>query len=601
MLLVESIPALYDAWRVRQLERDERHDIIDRVVAGEFEIFDPDEEKLTSYSPNMIQVALEDTAEAASLLPSVRAQPTKAGPRAKSAAEKTEKVCAGYMEANEVDLLIPRAIMDAGAYGFHIWTVLPDFDEERPLIERRDPRTVYTEQGYNPGDTVRKALIARQIFYSELPVEWRVKIKRTLSEGVLFQGDLHVVDEINENDRVVIVEYYDSEEMLVAAIYDASSSVSIGRSEAVKLPIELRRTENKTKICPVVIGPRNSLDGEFRGQFDQVVGMLEGHIRLFSLAMDYADQAVYSDIFVKDLIGEMPYGGGAFIELGPNGQIGRVPPAVSSLDVQRDLEHLADGIHLGARWPKSRPGEIDQSIASAKFLESSVGMLNTAIRTYHQILQRSLAKAMRIALATDKAYFPGEKTVLGILRNQEFMEQYDPRTDIDLEAKVRVEYGLGFGRDPGQSAVLHIQYSQSGLISEETVQENVDGIRNVAEERARIDTEQFRKMALAKLLQGLESGEVPNRALVEIYRAREKGDSLIEIYNKYIVEPEEEARETSMPTGLGGILGGGPPPTGPAPAGPGVPPAPGGTDLLARLNMPAGPGGTLGTQVTQEG
>ena len=600
MLALESIPALYDAWRVRQVERDERHDIIDAVVAGEFDIFDPDEERLTSYSPNMIQVALEDTAEAASLLPTVRAQPTKAGPNAKKTAQKTEKVCAGYMEANEVDALIPRSIMDAGAYGFHAWTILPDFDEERPLIERRDPRTVYTEQGYNPGDTVRKALIARQIFYSELPDAWQAKIRFTLSEGVLFEGNLHVVDEIRENDKVVIVEYYDTEELLVAAIYDASSSVSIGRNEAVKLPIELRRTENKTKICPVVIGPRSSLDGEFRGQFDQVVGMLEAHIRLFALAMDYADQAVYSDIFVKDLIGELPYGGGAFIELGPNGQIGRVPPAVSSLDVQRDLEHLADGIHLGARWPKSRPGEIDQSIASAKFLESSVGMLNTAIRTYHQILQRSLAKAMRIALATDKAYFPGEKTILGILRNQEFMEEYDPSVDIDLEAKIRVEYGLGFGRDPGQSAVLHIQYSETGLISEETVRENVDGIRNVAMELARIDTEQFRKMMLAKLLQGLESGQVPNKALVDIYRAREKGESIVEIYNEFVVEPEEEAREEALPTGLGGLLGGGPPPSGPPPEGPGVPPAPGGTDLMARINMPAGPGGTLGTQVLQE-
>ncbi|KKK55445.1 hypothetical protein LCGC14_3074490, partial [marine sediment metagenome] len=185
-------------------------------------------------------------------------------------------------------------------------------------------------------------------------------------------------------------------------------------------------------------------------------------------------------------------------------------------------------------------------------------------------------------------------------RNQEIMEVYDPTTDIDLEAKVRVEYGLGFGRDPGQSAVLHIQYSQSGLISEETVRENIDGIRNVAMELSRIDTEQFRKMALAKLLQGLESGQVPNKALVEIYRAREKGDSLIEIYNEFIVEPEEESRETQMPTGLGGVLGGGPAPSGPAPAGPSVPPAPGGIDLLARLNMPAGEGGTLGTQVLQE-
>jgi len=129
------------------------------------------------------------------------------------------------------------------------------------------------------------------------------------------------------------------------------------------------------------------LDGEFRGQFDQVVGLLEAHIRLMSMVLDYADQAVYSDIYVKDLIGEMPYGGGAYIELGPQGAIGRVPPAVSSLNVQADMAQLMDGIHLGGRWPKSRPGEIDQAIASAKFLESSVGMMNTAIRTYHQILQ----------------------------------------------------------------------------------------------------------------------------------------------------------------------------------------------------------------------
>src|SRR5690606_18546989 len=121
------------------------------------------------------------------------------------------------------------------------------------------------------------------------------------------------------------------------------------------------------------------------------------------------------DIWVRDLVGELPYGGGAYIELGPNGAIGRVPPAVTSLDVQRDLAALVDGIHLGGRWPKSRPGEIDQSIASAKFLESSVGMLNTAIRTYHQILQRSLARAIRIAFIIDRKLFPGPKTVTGIL------------------------------------------------------------------------------------------------------------------------------------------------------------------------------------------
>ena len=73
-----------------------------------------------------------------------------------------------------------------------------------------------------------------------------------------------------------------------------------------------------------------------------MVGLLEAHIRLMGLVLDFADQSVYSDIWVRDLIGEMPYGGGSFIELGPSGAIGRVPPAVSSFNIQADLTNLMD-------------------------------------------------------------------------------------------------------------------------------------------------------------------------------------------------------------------------------------------------------------------
>lgn len=600
-LRIEHLPYIYDAWRERQLERDERHDTIDQIVAGEFDIFDPDEERIKSYSPNLIQVALEDTAEASSLVPAVRTQPTRKGTQAKSIAQKMEKIAAGYMDHNEVDLLIPRSVMDAAAYGFHVWTVLPDFEQRIPLIERRDPRTCYVEEGYRPGDTVRRALFARELYFSQLPARWQAMVQRALTEGVMADfGDgpeLAQVDEIRANDAVVLVEYMDGEEILVAALYQHSGRHGLGDGERVyQLPVELKRVENKTGICPVVIGARITLDGEFRGQFDQVIGMLEAHIRLFALMMDYADQAVYSDIFVKDLIGELPYGGGAFIELGPNGQIGRVPPAVSSLDVQRDLELLVEGIHLGGRWPKSRPGEIDQSIASAKFLESSVGMLNTAIRTYHQLLQRSLGKAMRIAFQVDKTYFPGEKTTTGILRNQEFLEVYDSANDIDPSVKVRVDYGLGFGRDPAQSAVLHIQYSEKGIISNETIQENVDGIRDIGLEQSRIDREKFRAMAMAKLLEGLQTGQIPNRSLIEMDRARERGEDLMAVFEEFVVKAQEEAAQNALPTGLGGVLGGGAPPPG-LPAGPPQLPAPpGGTDLLARLSTPF-EGGMAGTQV----
>jgi hypothetical protein len=270
--------------------------------------------------------------------------------------------------------------------------------------------------------------------------------------------------------------------------------------------------------------------------------------------------------------------------------------------VQADLAQLIEGIHVGGRWPRSRPGEIDQSIASAKFLEASAGMMNTAIRTYHQILQQQLERALRIALEVDKAYFPGQKMASGILRNQEFLSEYNSRTDIDPAHRLRVEYGLGLGRDPAQSAVLHIQYSQAEFVSKEFVQENIDGLTDVGRERSRLDVEKFRSMALAKLLQGLESGLVPNEALVDIARAREKGDDLFDLFEEYIVKPEKERLEQMVPTGIGPPVDPNAPPQpeeGMAGAAPPLPPAPpGGAELLARLGTPAGDGGMLGTQVT---
>ena len=74
-LEINRLSSMYAAWRSRFTERDVRMETIDRIVRGEFDIFDPDEEKVTSRSPNLVQVAIEDTAEAASLVPTIRVQP----------------------------------------------------------------------------------------------------------------------------------------------------------------------------------------------------------------------------------------------------------------------------------------------------------------------------------------------------------------------------------------------------------------------------------------------------------------------------------------------------------------------------------------------
>ncbi len=590
MLDTDRLASLYTAWRARYADRDVRMDTIERVMRGDFDVFDPDEENIDSKSPNLIQVALEDTAEAASLVPTVRVQPARGSKDSKKVSQKMENIASSYMDANGMDLMIPRAVMDMAAYGFSVWTLTPDFEQNIPLIERRDPRHCYPEPGFKPGDSVRRCMFAREVFFTQLPEDYQQKIAE-------FTGQRTDIQQPDENTRVVIVEYYSDEEYVLAALYQGSTEGfnRYGSNTDIPFPVVLERIENKIGVCPVVIGTRITLDGEMRGQFDQVVGLLEAHIRLMGLVLDFADQAVYSDIWVRDLIGEMPYGGGSFIELGPQGAIGRVPPAVSSFNIQSDLQNLMEGIHLGGRWPKARPGEVDQSIASAKFIEASAGMMNTAIRTYHQILQKKLERTLRLAFEVDKAYFSGSKSVTGTLRNQNFIEEYSPSKDIDPENRVRVEYGLGLGRDPAQSAVLHIQYSQAEFVSKEFVQENIDGLTDVSRERSRLDVEKFRNMALAKLLQGLETGEVPDEALIEMAKAREKGEDLFELYDEWIVQPKKALEEQMLETGLGAPLMPGLPPEGEVgPGGPTAPPPPvppGGGELLGRIG--AGPGSGL--------
>ena len=589
-------------WRARFADRELRHFIMDEVLAGNFSVMDPDEEEVDNRSPNLIQVALEDTAESAALIPTVRGYATKKGERAKQKARLMEQAGQAMLQANKIDLYIPSGIMDLAAYGLMATTILPDFVEKRVLIEKRDPRHAYPEPGWRAGQELRRCVFIRDLFWSQLPEEFQDKIEFQTSEQ---QASL----ELDNNTKVQLIEWYDENEaVLVASVQGAKLYYSETRDADSYIPVELNRWVHNLGVCPVVTESRITFDGEHRGQFDQTVPLLAAHVKLFGVALDYADQAVYSDVWVRDLVGEMPYGGGAYIELGPNGAIGRVPPAVSSLDVSRDLAALVDGIHLGSRWPKSRPGEIDQSIASAKFLESSAGMMNTALRTYHQIMSRNLEKILRVAFEVEKKFFAGEtRSGRGVLRNQEFLFEYDP-ADWDDSAAIKVEYGLGLGRDPSNSAVLHIQYAKEGYISKEFVQENIDGLQDVAREQTRLDMQDLVGMMKAKLMQGVEQGMIPDRALVEIAKDRENGDTIVELFEKYVVAPAEEQQADMLPSGLGGMLSPGmvpgqPPPGLPGPGGPGgppgmaPPPAPGGADLMARMNSPAGPGGTLGTQV----
>lgn len=610
MIDVQQIPNLYLHFRNRWTERDERMIVMDSVVKGDFDVLGPDDQALENRSPNLIQVGIEDTSEAASTIPTARVTPSSGSDHAKGKAAAMERLAASYMDLSQYPLLNVQSLQDLVAFGFHAWVVTFDKESGSPVIEWRDPRFCFPEPGYRPGDSVRRCIFAREVYLSQLPAEWAAKIE------VSIQHEKWSPSNVSPDDPVVmLVELFTEEEILVVGMYRNNRIIG---QRVDWTPVQLERTPTPGGICPVVLGQRITVDREPRGQFDQVVNVLQAHVRLMGLVLDYADQAVYSDVWVKDLVGQMPYGGGSFIQLGPQGGIGRVPPATSSFAVEQQMQQLVDNIHLGGRWPKSRPGEIDQAIASAKFVEATAGMMNTVIRTLHLIMARSLEQALRICFKVDHEV-GAERTIAGVLKNQQFLAERK-KSDIDLKARVRVDYGIALGRDVAQAMVLGIQGMQNKLFSREFVQENFDGISNVAQEQARIDTEQLTDMAMALLLQGLQSGTIPQAALIDIAKERANGKPVFELYEKYVIQPQQEMQEQMIPDGLGGdpmmpgadpnaAPTGGPQPPAPPEAagllaalagGGGAAPPPGApaTESIGRLSVPLPGGGFAGTQNT---
>lgn len=573
----ETFSAVWGRYHERWRERNRRMERIERASRGEWSITTPDDQTIEeSSSPNLILSAMEDTAEAASLVPSVRIKPSGTDPSDKDVARKMEQIGTAYLEGSEIELLTLKSLLNLAGYGMFSWVVVKE-EGQQPRIQWRNPRTAFPEPDANLLGVTNKCFFAKDLYLTQLPKEWQ---NRFLT-GLIERGG-H--PRYFEDHAVTIIEYFDADETVIAGVYDSNVVEGMNRIHPSEPPnwvtIILEHEENESKVSPVVVGQRMTLDGEPRGQFDQVIGVMEGHIRLMQLTLDYADQSVYSDMWVKDLIGKMPLGGGSYIQLGPQGEIGRVPPAVSSITVHQELQQLVDGLHLGGRWPRSRQGDMDSAIVTGRALETSVGMMNTVIRTYHLLMRRALKTAQRVMFKLD--HMSGEKRVMaGIHRNQGFQLQVDTRKDIDLSADIDVTYGLGLGRSPAESLVHGIQASQAGIVSLEFVQENFEGIEDVQLEKIRVDVQALRDMMFADLLEGTKTGAVPKGALPKMMRDRMDGKMIADLYEKYIVKPQEELENSLLTSGLTGEqIAPGPPPQGP---GGQVPPAPPPEEVLGPL------------------
>jgi len=172
------------------------------------------------------------------------------------------------------------------------------------------------------------------------------------------------------NTLIEIVRYYDKDQSLV---YVPS------RENLV-----LSRAKNPIGKMMVVIAKRPTVDGEMRGQFDDVIGIQLLRNRFAMLAMEAAEKSVQSPIVVPMDVQELQLGGDAVIRTNTPSGVRRVELTIpQGAFTEQNL--LNQELRIGARYPEGRTGNVNASIVTGQGVQALMGAFDTQVKSAQAI------------------------------------------------------------------------------------------------------------------------------------------------------------------------------------------------------------------------
>ena len=509
---------IWDTYNNRADSYREWHDHIDTLDAvyrGDWQRVFPDESAVMEIPKvmNLVQVGLDDTSRlVAETVPSVRCEPRSNTDKAAAEAQLMEVIATTYWEYGDGELLIPSLSMDLDGAGAAFLACVVSEGSEYPHPFRIDPRHCFPS-------VVNKQLL-------DLVVSSKLKVRQVKA---LFP-QAAIPPSAVDGDDMLILDYYDSEVSLVIGVDPSSPNGE---------PVRLRYTKHDLGTIPVAFAQMDTFDGVFRGSYDQVLGALNTKNRIVNQILDSADQAISAPIAYWDVHNPEDFGPGALLRLNsPEGKIERVNPAVVSGHLFPVLEMLERETRGGTAYPAQRQGEVSQSIASAAFVNSTMGQLSTKSRNIQRLLGSMRSHWNDVAYRLDKTYLDTEKPLCKAVGRK---RTYTPSEAIGEYTKNRVVYGMGAGLDKVNQRVAVLQAQGAGLISKETSREQLEEIPDPTQEQLKIDREVAADILKQKLLQ-----QADLMSTLKVVTAMNDGKDLPEAAKELLVFLEEQAQAAAQ-------------------------------------------------------
>ena len=526
MLNIEQIAARVDSLKQRSSDRDARAQDVLAVRKGKIASVYPEffpEGVDANVVANFIDIVAKDLSEVMAPLPAVNCSAAnQVSDRARSFADKRTRIAANYFAHSDLQVQMYTGADHYITFGFVPFIIELDEEARLPRIRVESPIGAYPEFDR----------YGRCIAFAK---RYSLSIAELVAQFPEYESELLGKEGYRQDLSAVVefIRYYDKDQSL---IYIPSRNNLI-----------LSHAVNPLGKMMVVVAKRPSIDGEMRGQFDDVLGIQLLRNRFALLAMEAAEKSVQSPIVVPGDVQEIEFGGDAIIRTNNPAGVRRVElPIPNGAFTEQSL--LQQELRTGTRYPESRTGNLDASIITGQGVQALMGGFDTQVKSAQAIFASTLKDVISICFEVDETFYNGEKTVRGVDAGSPYSITYIPSKDIKGDYSADVRYGMLAGLNPAQGLIFMLQALGAKIISKDMVMRELPFGINVTQEQEKIEVEEMRNSLLGALgaytqaipqmaTQGQDPSDIITK-IADVIKARQKGVALEDAIEG-IFKPEE--------------------------------------------------------------
>ena len=535
-LSIEQVAARVESLKYRASERDARAGDVLSVRQGKISQVYPDffpEGVDTNVVANFIDIVARDLSEVMAPLPAVNcSSASQVNDRARKFADNRTRIASNYFNNSDLQVSMYTGADHYITYGFLPFIIEMDQEAKLPRIRLENPRMAYPEfDRYGRCIAFAKRYT---LTLGELVAQFP-EYERQLLGPSGFKQDV--------NNLIEIIRYYDKDQSVVYI--------------PARQNLVLSQARNPLGKMMVIVAKRPSVDGEMRGQFDDVLGIQLLRNRFAMLAMEAAEKSVQAPIVLPQDVQELQLGGDAVIRTANPAGVRRVELTLPQ-GAFTEQQLLNQELRVGARYPEGRTGNIDASIVTGQGVQALMGAFDTQVKSAQAIFATALRDVISLCFEVDEMFFDETKTIRGVDAGSPYALEYKPSKDIKKDYSADVRYGMLAGLNPAQGLIFMLQALGGKLISKDMAMRELPFNVNVTQEQEKIEIEDMRNALIGSLQaytqaipQMAASGQNPSdivRKIAEVIKSRQKGQTIEDAIEEIFAPEAQQVPPAGAPT-----------------------------------------------------